>query len=189
VLLLMLTDMGFFPREAINGKEAVAIFQQWHPDVVLMDVMMPEMDGSEATRRIKASPGGEKAAVIIVASSTMDVDEKWDAGIGADGFLRKPLRSAKLAKVMHEAAGIHFETEGRGGKKQRDGALPLQICQEPAVEIPEHCVVDLMKAVRQRSMVRLMQMVAQCAEHDREVEKVILDALRLNRSDFCRQFL
>lgn len=184
VLLLMLTEMGFHPREAINGSEAVAIFEQWHPDVILMDVMMGQMDGGEATRRIKSSPGGEKTAVIIVAPDTIDVDDKWAAGIGADGFIRKPLRDVRLARVLQEAAGIRFVTVG----ERENGALAFRIKQEPAVDIPEASVVDMMKAVRERNLVRLMQLILQCAERDRNVENIVFELLKENRFGFGREF-
>ena len=74
--------------EAADGNEAVAECQQWKPDVVLMDVRMPEMDGIEATRRLLAQ---DEAKTKVVMLTTFDMDEYvYDAlRAGASGFLLK----------------------------------------------------------------------------------------------------
>ena len=76
--------------EAGDGAEAVALVEQHEPDVVLMDVRMPAMDGIEATRRIVAS--GSQARIIIL--TTYDLDEYVFAALraGASGFLLKDVR-------------------------------------------------------------------------------------------------
>ena len=60
LLTEMLQQVGFEVREAKNGKEGVAQFEQWRPHFIWMDMRMPVMDGYEATARIRQFPGGEK---------------------------------------------------------------------------------------------------------------------------------
>ena len=88
---------GFAPiGEAGNGAEAVRMARELRPDVVLMDVRMPEMDGIEATRRICSAP--ETADVRVLILTTFDLDEYVYAALqaGASGFLVKDATAAEL---------------------------------------------------------------------------------------------
>ncbi|MDP2711492.1 MAG: response regulator transcription factor [Solirubrobacteraceae bacterium] len=88
--------------EAGDGGEAVALVAQLDPDVVLMDVRMPEVDGLEATRRIVAA--GSAARVIVL--TTYDIDDYVYAALraGASGFMLKDVRPAELVDAIHVVA-------------------------------------------------------------------------------------
>jgi DNA-binding NarL/FixJ family response regulator len=89
---------------AEDGAQAVAMTKQLTPDVVLMDVRMPVMDGLEATRRIVADPGCHAKVVVL---TTFDVDEYVYAALvaGASGFLLKETRPEVLADAVRTVAG------------------------------------------------------------------------------------
>jgi DNA-binding NarL/FixJ family response regulator len=84
--------------EAENGAQAVALAQRRQPDVILMDIRMPELDGIEATRKLVA--GGSSARIIVL--TTFDLDEYVHAAIraGASGFLLKDVTPAKLVEAI-----------------------------------------------------------------------------------------
>jgi DNA-binding NarL/FixJ family response regulator len=88
--------------EATNGSEAVRLTAELHPDVVLMDVRMPGMDGIEATRRIVAA--GDRTRVLIL--TTFDLDEYAYAGLraGASGFLVKDAQPEDLLSGIRSVA-------------------------------------------------------------------------------------
>jgi DNA-binding NarL/FixJ family response regulator len=91
--------------EAANGKEAVAAVRQHRPDVVLMDIRMPEMDGLEATRRILAAKPAEPGAsgfVRIIILTTFDLDQYVYAALsaGASGFLLKDVSPEHLVAAV-----------------------------------------------------------------------------------------
>lgn len=90
--------------EAANGHEAFVLTRQLHPDVVLMDIRMPELDGLEATREIAAEP--DLSSVRIVILTTFGLDEYlFDAlRYGASGFLVKDTRPADLVEAVRVAA-------------------------------------------------------------------------------------
>jgi DNA-binding NarL/FixJ family response regulator len=92
--------------EASTGTEAIAVTRELHPDVVLMDIRMPELDGIEATRRILAHNHQPKTSVLIL--TTFDLDEYvYDAlRAGASGFLLKDVPAHQLA------AGIRTVGDG-----------------------------------------------------------------------------
>jgi DNA-binding NarL/FixJ family response regulator len=87
--------------EAADGKEAVAAALKYQPDVVLMDIRMPEMDGLEATRRILASHGG-RSDVRIIILTTFDLDQYVYAALsaGASGFLLKDVSPEHLIAAV-----------------------------------------------------------------------------------------
>jgi DNA-binding NarL/FixJ family response regulator len=91
--------------EASTGTEAVELVAREHPDVILMDIRMPEMDGLEATRRIIASNATPITHVLIL--TTFDLDEYvFDAlRSGASGFLLKDTRPEELLAAVHVIAG------------------------------------------------------------------------------------
>ena len=84
--------------EAENGAQAVALAERRHPDVILMDIRMPVLDGIEATRKLVAD--GSQARVIVL--TTFDLDEYVHAAIraGASGFLLKDVTPAKLVEAI-----------------------------------------------------------------------------------------
>jgi DNA-binding NarL/FixJ family response regulator len=89
--------------EAENGAEAVALAERRRPDVVLMDIRMPVLDGVEATRRLVAV--GSPARILVL--TTFDLDEYVHAAIraGASGFLLKDVTPAKLLEAIRVVAG------------------------------------------------------------------------------------
>jgi DNA-binding NarL/FixJ family response regulator len=91
--------------EADDGHEAVSLARRARPDVVLMDIRMPGLDGIEATRRIAADPG--LAATHVVILTTFDLDEYVFEGIraGAAGFLVKDTDPAELIRAVRVVAG------------------------------------------------------------------------------------
>ena len=100
VLHAMLQKDGHTVYVAENGQEAVSLFEQHQPDLVLMDVMMPYMDGYEATSRIKALTGERFVPVIFLTAMTDAQALVHCVECGGDDFLHKPYKHAILkAKI------------------------------------------------------------------------------------------
>ena len=98
----MLENAGHTVEVAANGIVAVAAFQKTKFDMVLMDVHMPEMDGLEATRRIRQLEAGTKNHITIVAltANAMKGDQDHCLAAGMDGYLSKPIRSQELYALI-----------------------------------------------------------------------------------------
>ena len=109
---------------AVNGEQAIALSEETHPDVVLMDVRMPVMDGVEATKRLLASRPGTK----IVMLTTYDDDEYVRDALkyGAAGYLLKSIPPSELAASIRVAASGTIQISPEvAGKLLRDGAEHL----------------------------------------------------------------
>lgn len=81
---------------ARNGKEALKVINEKELDLIISDVMMPEMDGLELTRTVKADPNYNHLPIMLLTAKTQDEDEQQALQIGADEYLRKPFRLADL---------------------------------------------------------------------------------------------
>lgn len=101
VFAKMVRDIDIDLRFANNGREAVELFQSWKPDLIFMDISMPEMDGREAARAIRLMENG-RAHVPIVAltAHAMEGDGAAILAAGLDKYLTKPLRKTTLVEVM-----------------------------------------------------------------------------------------
>jgi DNA-binding response OmpR family regulator len=93
LIAAMLELDGYDVREAADGDEAVAIAEDWHPDTVVLDVMMPGRDGLDALRQMRAD--GDESAVVVVSAKPGIEDDARDAG--ADDFMAKPFDPAELS--------------------------------------------------------------------------------------------
>ena len=101
-----LEPFGFELREATNGKEAVAVFEQWRPDLIWMDIRMPVMDGLEASRRIKAT--GAQTKIVAVTAHVLEEEQRDIQAAGCDGFIRKPCRDTDIHAALSKHLGVRF---------------------------------------------------------------------------------
>jgi len=100
ILRDLLTSAGYEPIEAVSGEEGVALAETHRPDLILMDIQLPGLDGYEATRRIKANPALRHIPIIAVTSYALSGDEVKAKEAGCDAYVTKPFSPrALLAKV------------------------------------------------------------------------------------------
>jgi signal transduction histidine kinase/DNA-binding response OmpR family regulator len=104
----LLAPAGFAIRLATNGAEAVQVFEEWRPNLILMDFRMPVMDGHEAIRRIRAMTGGDVTKIIAVTASAMEENRQSLLEIGADDFISKPFREAEVFQKIHLHVGVEY---------------------------------------------------------------------------------
>jgi len=100
ILRDLLTSAGYEIIQAENGGEALAAAARERPDLILMDIQLPVLDGYEATRRIKADPALRAIPVIVVTSYALSGDENKARAAGCDAYVTKPFSPrALLAKI------------------------------------------------------------------------------------------
>ena len=100
ILRDLLGNAGYELTEAENGEEAIAAVAKRRPDLILMDIQLPVMDGYAATRRIRTNPDLKSVPIIAVTSYALAGDEDKARAAGCDGYVSKPYSPRDLlAKV------------------------------------------------------------------------------------------
>lgn len=88
----VLRAAGFRTLEVANGADAVASASRDLPDVILIDIRLPDMDGTEVARRIRDDPRTARIPLVAVTSLAPPEGDRWFGEMGFDGYLEKPLR-------------------------------------------------------------------------------------------------
>ena len=101
-LTSMLEKNGHVVMTADNGEAGIAIAQKELPDVVLMDVVMPGLNGFQATRQLSKTPETSHIPVIIVTTKDQQTDRVWGMRQGAKAYLSKPITQEVLMAAMAE---------------------------------------------------------------------------------------
>jgi two-component system cell cycle response regulator DivK len=101
----LLSATGYGLVEAVTGEEGVAAAKRERPDLILMDIQLPGIDGYEATRRIKADPALQKIPVIAVTSYALSGDDQKAFAAGCDGYVTKPFSPRQLLAKIREFLG------------------------------------------------------------------------------------
>lgn len=105
LLALRLRKLGYEIAEAADGVEALAQVTAVHPDLILMDVSMPRMDGLAATMRLKADPASRNIPILILSAHTRESDIRSALEAGADEFLAKPIDFHRLHERIKTVLG------------------------------------------------------------------------------------
>ena len=104
-LVKIVQGQGHDVVTATNGMEGIEKARQEQPDLILMDVVMPELNGFQATRKITRDPETEHIPVIIVTTKDQETDKVWGERQGAFGYVVKPPVESELVAKINEALG------------------------------------------------------------------------------------
>jgi twitching motility two-component system response regulator PilH len=105
VLQKMLEKNGHDVLVAEDGEQAVAITHEQQPALVLMDVVMPNLNGFQATRKLSKDPETSHIPIVIVSSKNQETDKMWGLRQGARGYLGKPVTEEDLMSQINELIG------------------------------------------------------------------------------------
>jgi two-component system cell cycle response regulator DivK len=98
----LLTSVGYEVIEAVTGEDGVAMADSQRPDLILMDIQLPRLDGYEATRQIKANPDLEHIPIIVVTSYALSGDDVKAFEAGCDAYVSKPFSPRELLAKIRE---------------------------------------------------------------------------------------
>lgn len=124
----MVKDIDIDLTFANNGREAVEMFRSLHPDLIFMDISMPEMDGKEAATAIRALEAGQShVPIVALTAHAMDGDATAILASGIDQYMTKPLRKTAITEALArhcppDARPIVAEGGGVGNGSVADGA-------------------------------------------------------------------
>jgi two-component system, cell cycle response regulator DivK len=106
ILRDLLKSAGFDLVEAVDGEEALTFARVHRPDLILMDIQLPVMDGYEATRRLKADAELAAIPIIVITSYALSGDEQKARAAGCDGYVTKPFSTRKLLAQVRDHLGM-----------------------------------------------------------------------------------
>jgi twitching motility two-component system response regulator PilH len=105
VLTQVLEKNGFETLVASDGHEAISMAETSQPDLILMDVVMPGMNGFQATRQLSRNPGTSTIPVVMVTSKDQETDRIWGLRQGAVDYLMKPVKQDELLAAVRARIG------------------------------------------------------------------------------------
>ena len=158
LLRALLESSGFCVQEAANGHEALALFSTWSPHAILMDMRMPLMDGSEAIRRIKALPNGDKLPILAVTAGAFEDEERHILTLGVAGYVRKPFRAEEILARLSDALGLRYRLTST--QHPRPTTLRSPPTREEIASLPKELVHTMRQAVEKGDMVQLEAEIA-----------------------------
>ncbi|RMD72010.1 MAG: response regulator [Gammaproteobacteria bacterium] len=103
VLKHMLEKHGYRTLAAANGEEGIQMAHQHHPDVILMDIVMPGISGFQAIRQLNQDPETRNIPVIVVSTKDMETDKIWAVRQGAKDYITKPVGEKELINKINAA--------------------------------------------------------------------------------------
>ncbi|WP_309385497.1 response regulator [Cerasicoccus frondis] len=104
----MLQRVGYNVRTSVDGAQAIEDALAWRPHLILMDMQMPQMDGKEATRRIRSQSEIAETPIVIVSASVLDENREEALESGANGFIRKPFRENEILEEAARQLGAEY---------------------------------------------------------------------------------
>ncbi len=102
VLKKTLAPTGYSIISAANGEEGIEIAKQHQPDLILMDVIMPGLNGFQATRILRKEPKTQDIPIVIISGNEQATEKFWGLRVGANGFLPKPVDRGELFHLLRE---------------------------------------------------------------------------------------
>jgi DNA-binding response OmpR family regulator len=105
LIVFRLERSGYTVLQARDGEEALALALENRPDLAVLDVQMPKMDGFELTRRLRAEPATSRIPIIVLTARVQDADVQEGFDAGADDYLRKPFSPQELRARVQAILG------------------------------------------------------------------------------------
>jgi signal transduction histidine kinase/CheY-like chemotaxis protein len=171
LLKKLLEPLGFEMREACNGEEAVAFFQQWQPDLIWMDMRMPVMDGLTATGQIRQLAGGKKTIIVALTASVFQDEQARLLKEGFDAFISKPYRIEEIFNCLTHCLGVQFIYEEAKNPTAHPTSTTLALRPEHIKALPGDLHKQLYDAALQLDMEQILMVINEIKELDANVGK------------------
>ncbi|CAK0763036.1 Histidine kinase [Gammaproteobacteria bacterium] len=155
-LITRLLGDFFEVRMAENGRQAIELFEAWHPHFIWMDMRMPVMDGYEATRWIRTLPGGAEVKIAALTASAFEEDRAAILAAGCEEMVRKPIEEDHLFEVMARLLRLRFRYEEVSSESKSAAAADFSILPDElrntliqtAEQLDQKAILDLIEPLR-----------------------------------------
>jgi CheY-like chemotaxis protein len=189
LLEIMLQQLGFAVRTAEDGLEALRLWEEWQPHLVWLDLHIPEPDGYEVARRIKATPQGRSTIIVALTASIREKDRARGLEAGCDDFLRKPFHQEDLVKALTRHLRVRFLQDNTAQKADFLPSLQLTAVRPPSRETLDVSGLpsDWVAAVRQAAIAADGARIVALAGEVRRTRPALAAALQTLAEEFAYQ--
>ncbi|MEI6694763.1 MAG: PAS domain S-box protein [Bacteroidota bacterium] len=171
VAVKLLQLVGFETAEVMNGKAAVEKFKEWQPDLVLMDIRMPEMDGLEACRLIKLTEKGKETPIIALTASSFEEERKKIESLGMLDFIRKPFRENDFFTSIGNALAIEYIYEKETASVQHKILKDQTAIEEAIANLPNYLISQMADALSIADLDLLIVLIKSIAVENPELSQ------------------
>ncbi len=157
LMVLLLEKMGYRADFALNGLEALEAWERLNPDVILMDCQMPEMDGYEATREIRAREaargrtGSQRVHIIALTANALAGSRERCLAAGMDEYLRKPFTERQLSAAIECRPGAHPPSDNQANTPSFDSGQLAELFTELGNEGVVAIIQDFLEELPSRA--------------------------------------
>jgi CheY-like chemotaxis protein len=187
LLTTLLTNIGCNVREAKNGEEAIAIFQEWDPHFIWMDIRMPVMDGFAATRKIRSLTGGEAVKIVAVTASVLEERHDEILACGCDEVVRKPFKDHEIFESMARLLGVKYLYQDRGAETAQKPGIDLTA--EMLAGLPPELLQELRETTLVLNMEAILEVIERIAEHAPDTAEPLRALVQNFQIDRIRELL
>ncbi|MBM4370497.1 MAG: response regulator [Deltaproteobacteria bacterium] len=159
LLAILLSAAGFAVRTAVDGVDALAVMAQWPPHLCLTDKLMPNMDGLELARRIRALPPDRAIPVAMISGSTHRDEASEVEASGVAVFLPKPLEVDRMFEEVGRLLNVEFLYAEDADRDLPAGSAPPPVDPAELAAIPPELLARLRAAAASRNLADLLQTV------------------------------
>lgn len=166
LLLKLLHSFGFELKEASNGVEAIEVWENWHPHLILMDMRMPVMNGYEATQQIKATTKGQATAIIALTASSLEEERAVILSSGCDDFVRKPFRETDIFETISKHLGVRYIYDEPTELLSKNAGKQKALTTSALAIIPTELLANLKEAATCLDMDKVEKIIEEIRTHN-----------------------
>jgi len=189
VAVTLLNIVGFETNEAVNGEDAVAKFEDWKPDLILMDMRMPVMDGYEATRKIKSTEKGMQTPIVALTASTFEDELKHIDSLGMQGYIRKPFREHELFSTIGKILGINYIYDTETQTSELKYLNNPDTLADDLLKIPGRLVLKMQQALAVADLDLLIELIKSMEKDNPELSEQLMYLAVNYNYDYLQQIL
>ena len=149
LLRKLIEPIGFKVREAENGQQAIELFKSWKPHFIWMDWLMPIMDGLEASRQIRALPGGDDTIIVALTANAFKEQKQQVFQAGMNDFISKPFQTQDVFECIAKHLKLEFQDQEESKTIEVEAGTELSLSPEILNQLPEEIVQQLYSAAAQ----------------------------------------
>jgi PAS domain S-box-containing protein len=183
LLVKLLTSVGFQVAEAVNGKQAIDLFNSWQPHLILMDLRMPVMDGFEATKLIKQAPNGQEVVIIALTASVFEDRQEVILQVGCDDFISKPFQENLLFEKIAAHLGVLYIYQAQLQPTSPEGETFEQLTPEALAVMPKEWLTQLNAAAETCQDENIFALLDQIPKSQEALKLALIDLVDNFRLD------